>query len=188
VSVYLLHSTVPLQRGNGQQVRHYLGHVQPGGLAHRLEEHRKGQHSAKVLDAMREKGATFLLGNFWPDRTREDERRMKANGHLSGQCLVCQLRAKTMEYDALLSRARASSATRTKPSNGRVLNSTGQSGGAAPAKTAGSLRPAPRTQYTVYRGRRWRYQLARRGTGASSATARPATRGTRPAGTRRSSG
>jgi len=183
--VYLLHSTVPLQRENGQTVRHYLGYCDPGGLARRLEQHRKGEHSAKVLAAMREKGATFLLGAFWADRGRVEEKQMKRNGHLSGHCLVCRLRRLTQEYDDLLSRARVWPATPNGRSTGPGPNSLPPSGGGVAVKTVGWSRRAPRIRSTVYRVRRWRSRGIRRGTAASSATAPRGIGGSPPAGTRR---
>lgn len=99
--VYLLHSTTPLYRANGQTVEHYLGYCDPGNLSHRFGEHVRGRNTSVIVKAFLARGGTFLLGNYWPERTRADERRMKESGHLRRQCLVCQMRELGRELDGL---------------------------------------------------------------------------------------
>jgi hypothetical protein len=101
MAVYLLHSTVPLVKANGQEVRHYLGYCDEGMAGRRMHEHLTGRHSARVVQAMLNKGATLWLGNYWPGLTRTDERRMKRNGHLESKCLRCELEALKRKIDAL---------------------------------------------------------------------------------------
>lgn len=135
--VYLLHSTVPLQRANGQTVRHYLGYCEPGNLLSRWEQHKKGRGSTPVVRAMVARGGRLLMGNYWPTLTRTDERRMKRNGHLSGRCLVCQVREVLRRFDALHSLVKNSASTSTAPSNALEPNSLEPNGVAARARTAG---------------------------------------------------
>jgi len=105
MGVYLLHSSVSLVRSNGEEVRHYLGWCTPGTFPRRFHEHETGRHSAKVVQAMLQKGGVLALGNYWPDRTAADEQRMKRNGHLSEKCLVCLLETVTREWMAMTDRA-----------------------------------------------------------------------------------
>jgi hypothetical protein len=91
MAVYLLHSTVPLVRESGAEVRHYLGYCDEGNLPHRLWEHRTGRHSARIVQAFLQQGGELWLGNYWAGLQRDDERRMKSNGHLESKCLLCQL-------------------------------------------------------------------------------------------------
>ena len=105
MGVYLLHSSVPLTRSNGEEVRHYLGWCSPGMLPRRLMEHQTNRHSAKVVQAFLAKGAELSLGNYWPRRTRTDEVQMKKNGHLARLCLVCALEVLSRELKAMADRA-----------------------------------------------------------------------------------
>jgi hypothetical protein len=90
MAVYLLHSTVPLARAGGREVRHYLGYTPDGGLAQRLAAHRAGRKSARIVQEFLRQGADLVVGNYWPGLSPLDERRMKANGHLERKCLQCQ--------------------------------------------------------------------------------------------------
>lgn len=97
MAVYLLHSTVPLLRANGGEVRHYLGYCGEGTFDYRLFCHQQGRHSAKIVQAFLLRGGDLWLGNYWPELTRDDERRMKKGGHLPDRCLVCRIEALTKE-------------------------------------------------------------------------------------------
>jgi len=101
MGVYLLHSSIPLVRSNGEEVRHYLGWCSPGMFPRRFHEHETGRHSSKVVQAMLAKGGILSLGMYWPGLTRHDEARMKKNGHLAEKCLVCRLETVTREWMAM---------------------------------------------------------------------------------------
>jgi hypothetical protein len=109
MGVYLLHSSKPLVRSNGEEVRHYLGWCSAGMLPRRLLEHERGRHSAKIVQAFLRLGAELTLGNYWPRKTRHDEVQMKSNGHLSRFCLVCELEQLTREWQAMANRAASES-------------------------------------------------------------------------------
>jgi hypothetical protein len=91
MAVYLLHSTVPLIRENGSEVRHYLGWTCEGNMPDRLEAHYENRKSAKIVQEFLRRGGELWLGRYWEGLTRLDEKRMKLNGHISSHCRVCQL-------------------------------------------------------------------------------------------------
>ena len=91
MAVYLLHSTVPLVRESGREVRHYLGWCKDSRIHERLGDHDRGHCSSRIVQAFISAGGLLLLGNYWPELTREDERRMKRAGHLQAKCLHCEL-------------------------------------------------------------------------------------------------
>jgi hypothetical protein len=90
MAVYLIHSTVPLTRASGREVRHYLGYTPDGGLEARIAAHRAGRKSARVVQEFLRHGAELIVGNYWEGLSPLDERRMKRNGHLERKCLQCQ--------------------------------------------------------------------------------------------------
>jgi hypothetical protein len=116
VAVYLLHSSVPLVRADGREVRHYLGWTGEGCFPRRLEAHHANHKSARIVQAFLLAGGKLCLGNYWPDLTRADERRMKQNGHLEAKCLLCQIHRLQRELTALRGTALASKPTPTEPS------------------------------------------------------------------------
>lgn len=138
MALYLLHSTVPLVRANGQVVRHYLGFCEEGGLPRRLRQHDGGRKSSRLTKAMLAAGATFLLGNYFPGLTRTDERRMKKNGHLSSKCLVCKLKEAVAALDALDGHRSPSGDMFRTPSTARGSSSPRQNGALVREKTGGS--------------------------------------------------
>jgi hypothetical protein len=91
MAVYLLHSTVPLVRENGQEVRHYLGWTNDGDFPDRLAAHYENRKSARVVQEFLHQGGELWLGRYWEKLTRHDEKRIKRNGHISSHCRVCQL-------------------------------------------------------------------------------------------------
>src|SRR6187402_3115353 len=101
MGVYLLHSSVPLVRSNGEEVRHYLGWCSPGMFPRRFHEHETNRHSSKIVQAFLAKGGVLSLGNYWPEKTRHDEVQIKRNGHLSRSCLVCALEECTRVWMAM---------------------------------------------------------------------------------------
>jgi hypothetical protein len=89
VALYLLHSDRPLVRSNGSLVQHYLGHTADGAVAGRVEDHLKGRHSARIVQAFLDLGAALYVGRVWPKATYLDEMRIKRNGHLGSHCYLC---------------------------------------------------------------------------------------------------
>lgn len=87
--IYLLHSTVPLVRTNGVEVRHYIGQCKDERLLDRLGEHRAGKNSASTVRAFRKRGGILQLVAMWPGGTREDERRLKEARHYDEWCPIC---------------------------------------------------------------------------------------------------
>ena len=87
--IYMLHSTVPLVRANGVEVRHYLGRCRDDRLLDRLKEHRQGKNSASVVREYRRKGGVLRLVCMWPGGTAEDERALKEYAHFSQWCPIC---------------------------------------------------------------------------------------------------
>jgi hypothetical protein len=92
MALYLLHSTYPLGKAGTCAAQHYLGYVDetPTDLANRLNLHRKGQSDVAIVRAFVENGATLLLGGYWTNLTRTDERKWKQAGHLRDRCNVCR--------------------------------------------------------------------------------------------------
>lgn len=90
MAVYLLHFTHPLVRSNGEVVQHYLGYVEDGQMLRRLEQHRRGRHTAPVVKAAIANNSDLRLGAYWQGQTRNDERRRKQNGHLRRHCAICR--------------------------------------------------------------------------------------------------
>jgi hypothetical protein len=101
VAIYLLHSSVPLVRANGERVQHYMGWTPEGMFWRRFRAHQQGHKSSKIVQAFLAKGAELRLGNYWPELTRDDEVRMKRNGHLESKCLLCELSRVRRKIDAL---------------------------------------------------------------------------------------
>jgi hypothetical protein len=91
MAVYLLHSTVPLKRANGAEVRHYMGWTQDGCLPKRIAAHKRNRHSARLVQAFLAAGGELQVGRYWPELDRADESRLKRNGHVAQYCLICKL-------------------------------------------------------------------------------------------------
>lgn len=103
--IYLLHSTVALQRGNGQQVAHYLGTTEPANLLRRLEAHQQG-HGAVLTREFVKRGGDILLVRWWTNGGREAEVRQKLNGHLAMHCPLCVAGARQADKLVRVARAR----------------------------------------------------------------------------------
>lgn len=85
--LYLLHFTVPLGRPEPRMsASHYLGWTDT--LEGRLRTHRAGKGPAITVAAL-ERGAELVLAWSKPG-TRDQERRMKGNGHFDRRCAVCK--------------------------------------------------------------------------------------------------
>lgn len=115
MAVYLLHSTVPLTRPGGREVRHYLGWTPDGHLEARLEAHNKDRKSAKIVQAFLNVGGELHVGNYWPGLDRDDERRMKRNGHLEAKCLICERNRIAREITRMATTAGLSKRTHSGP-------------------------------------------------------------------------
>jgi hypothetical protein len=89
--LYLLHSTVPLHRGKGLEVRHYLGWAwdQSRGKR-RVHEHQTGKSKVKLIRAFRQAGGTLLLVKTWPQGSHALEKYLKERGNLSRHCPLCR--------------------------------------------------------------------------------------------------
>lgn len=92
MAVYLLHSNVPLPRGNGTAARHYLGYA-PGGIQgvyKRFALHQEGKADCKITNEFHRRGATLTLVRVWPDGDHVEERRRKRAGRHSDYCPLCR--------------------------------------------------------------------------------------------------
>lgn len=93
MTVYLLHSTVPIWNPKGFQVRHYIGHCgdAPGDLEARLKDHnRRRKNSANIVREFRRLGGKLLVGNVWPGAGHEKEHELKRTGHSERWCNICK--------------------------------------------------------------------------------------------------
>jgi len=146
--LYLLHSTVPLHRGKGLEVRHYLGWAwDPARGERRVHEHQTGKSKVKLIKAFRKAGGTLLLVKTWPEGTHALERYLKERGNLSRHCPICR--------EAHLARRREHERKRRErlklPLPGLLSELERVSGGSLPApnpgneeSTAGKSPRAPR--------------------------------------------
>lgn len=101
MTVYLLHSTVPIWNPKGYQVRHYIGHCgdAPGDLEARLKDHRAGRrNSANIVREFRRLGGTLLVGNCWPGEGHEREHAIKRTGHSERWCNICKALERETKY------------------------------------------------------------------------------------------
>lgn len=90
--VYLLHSTVPIGGQGRAGAQHYLGYCRPGGLANRLEQHRRGRNTHGLVKAFLAAGGKLLVTRVWREGNQAMERRIKSNGHLERKCPICNPR------------------------------------------------------------------------------------------------
>lgn len=90
--VYLIHSTVPVGGPGRTGAQHYLGYCRPGGLASRLEQHRRGRNTHGLVKAFLAAGGKLLVTRVWRNGDQAFERRMKRNGQLARQCPICNPR------------------------------------------------------------------------------------------------
>jgi hypothetical protein len=129
--LYLLHSTVPLHRGKGLEVRHYLGWAWDQSRGERrVREHQTGKSKVKLIKAFRKAGGTLLLVHTWPEGTHALETYLKERGNLSRHCPLCR--------EAFLARRRARAREGRERLKQRLLAPSN-----APAKATGGSLPVP---------------------------------------------
>ena len=134
--LYLLHSTVPLHRGKGLEVRHYLGWAWDQSRGERrVHEHRTGKSKVKLIRAFRKAGGTLLLVKTWPEGTHALESYLKERGNLSRHCPLCR--------EAHLARRREHERLRRErlklPLPGLLNEPERATGGTSPAPSPGSM-------------------------------------------------
>ena len=87
--LYLLHSTVPVGKGGRNGAQHYLGWCHETNLEERLRLHRTSKAHCALTRAFVRAGGKLLLAAILPGGTREDERKIKGQGHLPARCPIC---------------------------------------------------------------------------------------------------
>lgn len=88
--IYLLHSNVPLTRGAGLNVRHYLGYANDATYLRRVQDHQRGRSKVKIVQAFLRRGATLTLVKTWKNGGPALERYLKQKGHLDQHCPLCR--------------------------------------------------------------------------------------------------
>lgn len=89
MAVYLLHFDRPYRHA-----RHYMGFARSVKAMHeRIDVHYQatigdGKHH-RLLQVARAAGISFTLARYWPNGTRDDERRRKRRGK-SALCPICR--------------------------------------------------------------------------------------------------
>lgn len=133
--LYLLHSTVPLHRGKGLEVRHYLGWAWDQARGERrVREHQTGKSKVKLIRAFRKAGGTLLLVHTWPEGTHALETYLKERGNLSRHCPLC--REKHMARRRERERERRERLKLRSPEPSSALEKA--TGGSLPAPSHGS--------------------------------------------------
>ena len=102
--VYILCFSAPL---SGKRARHYIGWASKHPTK-RIEAHASGTAGAVFTTEAHRQGITFQVGNIWPDKTKDDERRLKRQRNHRRYCGICRL-------DAV---ARVMPQPKRKPANG----------------------------------------------------------------------
>lgn len=106
--IYQYHLDAPLN--DRKPSRHYTGFCESGRLAERDATHHKGvRHAhnqngelvatgaARFLQVAVERGIGFHLVRTWRG-TRDDERRLKRNGHAADMCPLCRARPRQITF------------------------------------------------------------------------------------------
>lgn len=109
--LYVLHSTVGLERGRGGTVRHYTGITDSTRLAERLLEHSQG-HGSALTRAFRRAGGSLLLVRIIPNSDRWEERHRKESRHTDELCPLCRDAARMRDK---ISRVRAKARRNGQP-------------------------------------------------------------------------
>ena len=84
IVVYLLHDAAKASK----QI-HYVGSTTSAQWERRMADHRAGNGGATTRRLVSQ-GADLRCVRIWNDVTRDDERRIKRNGHLSKACPACR--------------------------------------------------------------------------------------------------
>ena len=86
-SIYLLHFDEPFGHA-----RHYLGFAPEGKVEERLAKHGTSK-GANLLKHVKRAGISWVLAKVWHNKTRNDERSKKGNGH-ARRCPLCKAERK----------------------------------------------------------------------------------------------
>lgn len=140
--LYMLHATVPVGSAGRNAASHYLGWTTANGLQSRLKLHRAGK-GACLTRAFRQAGASLLLALVVQDGSKAMERQMKANGHLSQWCPLCN--PYLAVAGAPVTRAQLSLARKWSGQRSRRRKSAngGDSSATSPTNPPGMSRPEP---------------------------------------------
>lgn len=87
--LYLLHYARPLSDGHKRY--HYLGYAE-SDPERRIRQHRRGRAGAAFTTEAHRQGIPFEVAQIWPDKTREDERRVKQMKSHRRYCVLCTAR------------------------------------------------------------------------------------------------
>lgn len=85
----MLHSTVRLGGDGRTGAAHYVGWCEEENLLRRLRQHQTGTADCAITRAFVKAGGELHLVAVWPNRTRDDERRMKRGGNFARACWMC---------------------------------------------------------------------------------------------------
>lgn len=88
--LYRLHYLVAIGTTGRNSAQHYSGFSPDNHLETRIASHANGMSGAKLPRAFYERGIPFMVADIWRG-TRDDERRVKSNGHASDHCSVCAI-------------------------------------------------------------------------------------------------
>lgn len=88
--IYLLHFDKPIgdRQRPGMSAQHYTGWSKDGKLFDRLDRHAQG-NGASITKWAVEHGIGWTVVML-KDGTRDDERRLKRNGHHERRCIICR--------------------------------------------------------------------------------------------------
>lgn len=92
MALYLLHFSEPLGDPGRPRMSasHYLGFAKDEQSRElRIQHHRRGTSGVPITKAAVDRGIELLVG-WLGEGTRDDERRMKNNGHHDRRCEVCR--------------------------------------------------------------------------------------------------
>jgi predicted GIY-YIG superfamily endonuclease len=81
--IYIIHFAQKLHHA-----QHYVGTCRDDRLSARLQEHASGQ-GASLTRAVAQRGIDMWLARTLPDMSYEQERRIKAAGHIKHLCPLC---------------------------------------------------------------------------------------------------
>ena len=132
--IYLLHSSVPLTRGHGLNVRHYLGWSTDQNYLRRVQDHQRGRSKVAIVRAFLARGATLTLVKTWKGGGPALERYLKQKGHLDQHCPICRPQYLERERAKSAHRREMLRVQRTAQWNGHAR----ATGGPSPAPNRGN--------------------------------------------------